>query len=450
MGRALGEMGPTRAARTLSRLNQVDGFDCMSCAWPDPDPEHRHRPSSARTARRRWPRRRPRPGSRPSSSPGTASPSSTSRPTTGSGKQGRLTHPMVKRPGATHYEPIAWEDAFGLVGGVLRALGSPDEAVFYTSGRASNEAAFVYQLFVRAFGTNNLPDCSNMCHESSGVALHRHDRHRQGQRQPRGHLPGRADRARRAEPGHEPPADARRRWRSRSGAAPRSSRSTRCARRAWSTSATRRDPRGVVGHGTDLTDLHLPIRLGGDLALFQAIGALLVRVGRRSTATSSPPTPSGFDAWRDARRRGRLGRWSTAATGLTAGADRARRRRMLADSDATICCWAMGLTQHRNAVATIKEVVNLALAARQHRQARRRAVPGARPLQRPGRPHHGHLGEAARRVPRRAAPPSSGSTPPREHGYDTVESIHAMLDGEGRGLRRPRRQLRCTPPRTPT
>ena len=78
---------------------------------------------------------------------------------------------MVKRPGATHYEPIEWDEAFGLIGDELRALGSPDEALFYTSGRASNEAAFVYQLFVRAFGTNNLPDCSNMCHESTSVAL---------------------------------------------------------------------------------------------------------------------------------------------------------------------------------------------------------------------------------------------------------------------------------------
>ena len=75
---------------------------------------------------------------------------------------------MVLRAGATHYEPIAWDEAFELIGGQLNGLASPDEAVFYTSGKTSNEAAFAYQLFVRAFGTNNLPDCSNMCHESSG------------------------------------------------------------------------------------------------------------------------------------------------------------------------------------------------------------------------------------------------------------------------------------------
>src|SRR6266851_2862024 len=87
------------------------------------------------------------------------------------GKQGRLTHPVVLRPGATHYEPISWDEAFSLVARHLAALASPDEAVFYTSGRTSNEAAFLYQLFARELGTNNLPDCSNMCHESSGAAL---------------------------------------------------------------------------------------------------------------------------------------------------------------------------------------------------------------------------------------------------------------------------------------
>src|SRR5207253_656619 len=77
----------------------------------------------------------------------------------------------VLRKGATHYERISWPEAFDLIAKALNALNSPDEAIFYTSGRTSNEAAFLYQLFVREYGTNNLPDCSNMCHESSGVAL---------------------------------------------------------------------------------------------------------------------------------------------------------------------------------------------------------------------------------------------------------------------------------------
>jgi anaerobic selenocysteine-containing dehydrogenase len=85
--------------------------------------------------------------------------------------QGRLTEPLVLHDGGKHYEPISWEDAFALIAGKLNGLALPNEAVFYTSGRTSNEAAFLYQLFVRLFGTNNLPDCSNMCHESTSVAL---------------------------------------------------------------------------------------------------------------------------------------------------------------------------------------------------------------------------------------------------------------------------------------
>ena len=87
------------------------------------------------------------------------------------GRKGRIAAPMYVPPNGTHYEPISWEQAFRKIAETLNGLDSPDEAIFYTSGRTSNEAAFLYQLFVREYGTNNLPDCSNMCHESSGVAL---------------------------------------------------------------------------------------------------------------------------------------------------------------------------------------------------------------------------------------------------------------------------------------
>src|SRR6202140_2124516 len=85
--------------------------------------------------------------------------------------QGRLTEPMVYDGDSDKYVPISWADAFGLVGSTLRRLVSPHQASFYTSGRLSNEATFLYQLWVREFGTNNLPDCSNMCHEATGRAL---------------------------------------------------------------------------------------------------------------------------------------------------------------------------------------------------------------------------------------------------------------------------------------
>src|SRR3989475_3014060 len=167
---AWGQMGPMRGTRALLKLNQVGGFDCPGCAWPEPDDERshaefcengaKHVADEATTKRvtpeffKKW-----------------SVVDLSSKSDYWLGMQGRITHPMVLRRGATHYEPISWDDAFTLVADELNSLNHPDQAIFYTSGRASNEAAFLYQLFVRQFGTNNLPDCSNMCHESSGSAL---------------------------------------------------------------------------------------------------------------------------------------------------------------------------------------------------------------------------------------------------------------------------------------
>src|ERR671917_1346525 len=164
------ETGLIRGARTLLKVNQLDGVDCPGCAWPEPDRERspfefcengaKHVADEATTKRvtpeffQKW------------------SVSELSRQSDmWLNDQGRLTHPMLLRRASDHYEPVSWDAAFALIAEELNALASPDEAIFYTSGRTSNEAAFVYQLFVRQFGTNNLPDCSNMCHESSGTAL---------------------------------------------------------------------------------------------------------------------------------------------------------------------------------------------------------------------------------------------------------------------------------------
>src|SRR6267378_2784907 len=167
---AFGEAGTIRGTRLLLALNQFDGFDCPGCAWPEPD-GHRSTFEFCEN------------GAKAVAEEGTAAridPDFFARHSVAElsrqsdhwlGKQGRLTVPMALRPGATHYEPISWDEAFALVAREVNALARPDEAVFYTSGRTSNEAAFLYQLFVREFGTNNLPDCSNLCHESSGSGL---------------------------------------------------------------------------------------------------------------------------------------------------------------------------------------------------------------------------------------------------------------------------------------
>src|SRR5438876_1744620 len=163
-------MGPLRGLRTLIKLNQMGGFDCPGCAWPEPDSERSHAEfceNGAKHVADEATRKRITPEFFGKWSIADLA----GKPDYWLGKQGRITNPMVLRRGATNYEEINWNEAFALIAGELNSLEHPDEAIFYTSGRTSNEAAFLYQLFVRQFGTNNLPDCSNMCHESSGSAL---------------------------------------------------------------------------------------------------------------------------------------------------------------------------------------------------------------------------------------------------------------------------------------
>ncbi|HEX6449582.1 MAG TPA: molybdopterin-dependent oxidoreductase, partial [Trebonia sp.] len=168
---ALSEMGPTRSLRTLLKVNQANGFDCPSCAWADPDVKDRKHAEFCENGAKAvaWEATRKR----------VDAAFFAKHPVSWLDEQtdhwlesnGRLTEPMYLAPGADHYTPIGWDEALGKIAAKLRSLDDPNRAVFYTSGRASNEAAFVYQLLARRLGTNNLPDCSNMCHESSGVAL---------------------------------------------------------------------------------------------------------------------------------------------------------------------------------------------------------------------------------------------------------------------------------------
>ena len=165
------EMGPLRTRAVFAKLNQIDGFDCPSCAWPED--EHRTPFEFCEN------------GAKASSWEATTKvvgpeffaehsvADLEGRSDHWLEAQGRLVHPMHLAAGATHYAPLSWDRALGIIADALKALPDPNRAIFYTSGRTSNEAAFLYQLFVRRLGTNNLPDCSNMCHESSGLALTR-------------------------------------------------------------------------------------------------------------------------------------------------------------------------------------------------------------------------------------------------------------------------------------
>ena len=238
---ASGEIGLARGLDVLAHVNQVDGFDCPGCAWPEPLPRHRLEfcENGAKAVAHEATRKRV---TRELFAAHHASTSSRPRTTAGSRRRAGSPSRCCCRRAPSSYEPIALgRTPSRCIAEHLRALGSPDEAIFYTSGRTSNEAAFLWQLFARAFGTNNLPDCSNMCHESSGDGTHRDDRRRQGHGRARRLRRCRPDPRDRPEPGHEPPAHAHALLQAakRRGCDDRRA-STRCASAGWCGSRIRR------------------------------------------------------------------------------------------------------------------------------------------------------------------------------------------------------------------
>jgi molybdopterin-dependent oxidoreductase alpha subunit len=422
----IGQVGVTRGTRTLLKLNQPGGFDCPGCAWPDPNlPDRGHLEfceNGAKAVAEEATARRVTPEF-------FATHSMTDlggRSDYWLGQQGRLTEPMVLRDGAAHYEPISWDDAFGLIAQELHAVESPDEAVFYTSGRTSNEAAFLYQLFARTYGTNNLPDCSNMCHESSGTALTQSigvgkgtvsldDIHHAKLLVIVGQNPGT----------NHPRMLTALEIAKRNGA--RLIAVNPLPEAGLMRFRNPQTVRGLAAGGTPLADRHLHIKVGGDLALFQAIGALLLEWGAIDRGFIDTYVEN-FDAYGAAR--GELN-WDDVllATGLTREEIVAAAKEF-AESEATIVCWAMGLTQQRESVATIQEIANVQLIRGMI------GKPGAGLC--PVRGHSNVQGDRTMGVWEKPPPWTAklgdrlGVTIPPHHGYDTVRTIHAMRDGKVR------------------
>jgi molybdopterin-dependent oxidoreductase alpha subunit len=425
--RSLHHMGSVRAARTLLKLNQAEGFDCMSCAWPDPEPGHRHTAEFCESGAKAVAEEATKARATPQFFAAHSIADLDAQSEHWLGQQGRITHPMIKRPGGTHYEPIEWDDALALIARELNALASPDEAIFYTSGRTSNEAAFAYQLFVRAYGTNNLPDCSNMCHESTSVALAESI----GIGKASVTLADVYSAKLLVLAGQNPGTNHPRMLSALEIAKQNGAKLIAINPLREAGLINFRNPqkvRGLVGHGTDLADLHLPIKINGDLALFQAFGKLLVSWDAIDADFIARYT-RGFAAWRDhviALSWERI----TDVTGLSRAQITAAAE-LLRDSDATVFCWAMGLTQHHNAVATIKEITNVALAQGNI------GKPGAGLM--PVRGHSNVQGDRTMGIWER--PPAHfldrlgaefGFNPPRENGLDTVDAIRALRDGQAR------------------
>jgi molybdopterin-dependent oxidoreductase alpha subunit len=419
------QMGVRRSAQTLLKVNQKDGFDCPGCAWPEGDKRHvaEFCENGAKAVAEEATLRRVTPDFFAAHSLAELA----SRSGYWLGQQGRITQPMYLPQGADRYEAVTWERAFAIIAEELTALDSPDEALFYTSGRTSNEAAFLLQLFAREFGTNNLPDCSNMCHESSGSALTQtigigkgsvslEDLHQADLIIVAGQNPGtnhprmlsalekaKATGARIISVNPLPEAGLER-------------------------FKNPQSPRGMV-KGAALNDLFLQIRIGGDQALFRLLNKLILETDGAVDETFVREHTHGYEEFAAVAR---AADWdgTLAATGLDrAGIERALA--MILASKRTIVCWAMGLTQHKHAVATIREVVNFLLLRGNIGR------PGAGVC--PVRGHSNVQGDRTMGIFERPAPAfldalekEFGFAPPRHHGFNVVRSIQALRDGEAK------------------
>ena len=419
------QMGVRRTALTLLRVNQKNGFDCPGCAWPEPDKRHAAEfcENGAKAVAEEATLRRVTPAFFAEHSVADLA----ERSGYWLGQQGRLTEPMHLAEGADHYTPVSWERAFELIAGELTALSSPDEALFYTSGRTSNEAAFLYQLFAREFGTNNLPDCSNMCHESSGSALTEtigvgkgsvllEDLYRADLIIVAGQNPG---------TNH-----------------PRMLSALEKAKQGGAKIITVnplpeaglerfKNPQTVKGmaRGTALTDLFLQIRIGGDQALFRLLNSLILGTPGAVDEEFVAAHTQGYEEFAAAAGKAD---WeeALAATGLER-AEVEEALRMVLASERTVVCWAMGLTQHKHSVPTIREVVNFLLLRGNIGR------PGAGVC--PVRGHSNVQGDRTMGIFERPAPAfldalerEFGFTPPRHHGLDVVRAIRALRDGEAK------------------
>ena len=428
----LKEPGLVRGIAALSRLNQFDGIDCPGCAWPDPDHDrslNEYCENGVKAIAEEATSKRCTPEFFRSWSVTDLSLQSDYW----LGHQGRLTTPMVLRRGSDHYQPISWDDAFAMIGNELNALETPDQAVFYTSGRTSNEAAFLYQLFVRQFGTNNLPDCSNMCHESSGLALKE--------------VIGVGKGTVKLEDfdladtiliiGQNPGTNHPRMLATLQRAARRGATIISVNPLAEVGLTRFKHPKDFLhlfGSGTKIAKHFVQVRLSGDLSFFKGLCKQILeeeakQPGRIVNRAFIEQKTNGFEDF----RAGIAGvSWNDIVE--QSGISRSQIREIaevILQSKSVIACWAMGLTQQRQAVATIQEIVNLLLLGGNMGR------PGAGVC--PVRGHSNVQGDRTMGIWERM--PDSfldrlrdtfRFEPPRKFGWDVVESIKAMHRGEAK------------------
>ncbi|HEX8322784.1 MAG TPA: FdhF/YdeP family oxidoreductase [Tepidisphaeraceae bacterium] len=425
----VGKESPIRSTVALAIVNKKGGFDCPSCAYPDPD-HTRHAAefceSGAKAVAWEATSRRVPPEFFAQYSVADLA----NQTEKWLGDQGRITHPMVLRRGSSHYQPIEWADAFRMIADELNGLAHPDEAMFYTSGRASNEAAFVYQLFIRQFGTNNLPDCSNMCHESTGVGLTASigvgkatikigDFEQSDSIFIIGHNPGT----------NHP------RMLTDLEKAVRNGCKIVAINPLPETGLMKfrhpQDLRDMIGPGTDLACLHLPVKVNGDIACLKGIMKEMLAMddaggGNVFDYAFIRDKTQGFDAViQDLRDTP----WEKIldASGLTREQIR-EAAEIAAKSKRMITVWAMGITQHISGVANVQTIVNFNFLRGQVG----RVGAGLCPM----RGHSNVQGDRTVGIWEQMSPQflealgkEFNFAPPATHGLDAVRGLQAMHEG---------------------
>lgn len=421
------EMGLGKGWKLLSKMNQKEGFDCPGCAWPDPD-DHR----SAL-------------GEYCENGAKAIAEEATDKSVTADffkqhsveelsqqtdywlGKSGRLTQPMFLAKDNSHYTPISWKAAFEKIGSHLNALSSPNEAVFYTSGRTSNEAAFMYQLFVRKFGTNNLPDCSNMCHESSGKGLSEtlgigkgsvtlDDLHEAELIMVMGQNPG---------TNHPRMLSALEKCKKNGGRIV----SINPIQEAGTMNfVDPQSPAAMLTGGTDLEDLYLQVKINGDVALLKTVMYILLQEEEKNPGQVFDHAfikehCANYDAFLEHLKATDYQK-AVKDSGIPENVIK-QLAELVLQKKKIIICWAMGITQHVNGVDNIREIVNLLLLKGSI------GKPGAGTC--PVRGHSNVQGDRTMGIWEMPPEPFLKKlderfhfSAPREHGYDVVNAINAM------------------------
>ena len=419
-------MGVINSIGKLSKVNDFQGFDCPGCAWPDPDSHRSFAEFCENGAKAVSDEATKRRANRDFWSKWSVSELS-QKSDFWLNSQGRLTEPMVLYPKSNHYQPISWDDAFDIIADNLVSLDNPDEAIFYTSGRTSNEAAFLWQLLARRFGTNNLPDCSNMCHESSGVALTESIGIGKGTVT--------LDDFNSADliivvgqnPGTNHPRmltalrDAKKKGASIISINPLTETGMKKFKHP-------QNPIEMLGFGSTIADKHLKVNINSDQALFRAFSKSVIESGSIDEDFIDNYT-NGYDEYKKIVLESDFSNISK-ITGISLE-DLLEVGEKVSKSKSTIVCWAMGITQHKNSVSTIQEIVNFLLLGGHIGKE------GAGVC--PVRGHSNVQGDRTVGINHKPSPSfidnlekSTGIRSPERHGFDSVEAVKAMENGSGK------------------